>query len=166
MLDPMKIVIISGSDEGILCIKELNPESDETLLLKDGYPNFSICGLPFYISGEVLDCHGLAHRNRDQLMETSMRFMLYHYHKGLSVTLTETLPSMPSLATVPDDTLKEMPSKNRGSKVSKRIDITAAALFSSLKATDLPFLDLFYTTPLSSPWNSVQTAAFEFLKRI
>ena len=33
-----------------------------TVLLADRYPNYSICGLPFYLSGEVDDWHRLAHR--------------------------------------------------------------------------------------------------------
>lgn len=76
-----RIVIIGGSDAGIsagLRIKEINPESDVTIILKDEYPNFSICGLPFYIGGEISDWRNLAHRNMDQLLETGMRFMLHY----------------------------------------------------------------------------------------
>jgi hypothetical protein len=33
-----------------------------TLALADEFPNYSICGLPFYLSGETPDWHSLAHR--------------------------------------------------------------------------------------------------------
>jgi NADPH-dependent 2,4-dienoyl-CoA reductase/sulfur reductase-like enzyme len=52
------IVIIGGSDAGIsaaLRIRELNPAIKPTLIVADKYPNFSICGLPYYISREVAD---------------------------------------------------------------------------------------------------------------
>lgn len=29
------------------------PMSDDTVVVADAYPNFSICGIPYYISGEV-----------------------------------------------------------------------------------------------------------------
>jgi hypothetical protein len=32
------------------------------LLVADAYPNFSICGLPYYLSGDVPDWRDLAHR--------------------------------------------------------------------------------------------------------
>jgi NADPH-dependent 2,4-dienoyl-CoA reductase/sulfur reductase-like enzyme len=57
-----QVLIIGGSDAGIsaaLRIRELSPTKKVTLLLADNYPNFSICGLPFYLSGEVTDWHNL-----------------------------------------------------------------------------------------------------------
>ena len=77
----MKILIIGSSDAGIsaaLRAREVSPDSDVTVLIKDGYPNFSICGLPFYIGGEVANWRSLAHRNMDQLLESGIRFMLHH----------------------------------------------------------------------------------------
>src|SRR5690349_23505899 len=45
------------------------PESDALSLhdalpifLEDAYPNFSICGIPYYVSGEVTHWRNLAHR--------------------------------------------------------------------------------------------------------
>ena len=32
-----------------------------TLVLADDYPNYSICGLPFFLSGETPDWRSLAH---------------------------------------------------------------------------------------------------------
>lgn len=61
----MKILIIGGSDAGIaagLRTHELDPSCEITLVLADEFPNYSICGLPFYLSGETPDWHSLAHR--------------------------------------------------------------------------------------------------------
>lgn len=77
----MRIVVIGGSDAGIsagLRAREVDPAADVSLLVKDEFPNFSICGLPFYISGEVADWPQLAHRTRDQLREAGLRVFLRH----------------------------------------------------------------------------------------
>lgn len=61
----MHFLIIGGSDAGIsagLRAHEVDPSCEITLVLADEYPNFSICGLPFYLSGETPDWHSLAHR--------------------------------------------------------------------------------------------------------
>ena len=52
----MRLLIIGGSDAGIaaaLRAREVNPEAEVTVVVADDYPNYSICGLPFYLSGEV-----------------------------------------------------------------------------------------------------------------
>ena len=52
----MHIVAIGGSDAGIsaaLRARELDPTVDVTVVVADGYPNFSICGIPYYFSGDV-----------------------------------------------------------------------------------------------------------------
>jgi NADPH-dependent 2,4-dienoyl-CoA reductase/sulfur reductase-like enzyme len=61
----MHVVMIGGSDAGIsaaLRIGEIDPSADVTVVLADAYPNFSICGIPYYVSGEVSDWRNLAHR--------------------------------------------------------------------------------------------------------
>jgi NADPH-dependent 2,4-dienoyl-CoA reductase/sulfur reductase-like enzyme len=61
----MKLLIIGGSDAGIsaaLRARELDPNVEVTVLLADDFPNYSICGLPFFLSGETPDWHSLAHR--------------------------------------------------------------------------------------------------------
>lgn len=61
----MKLLIIGGSDAGIsaaLRARELDPSTDITVLLDDEFPNYSICGLPFYLSGETPEWRSLAHR--------------------------------------------------------------------------------------------------------
>jgi len=42
--------------------RELDRTLEITVALADGYPNFSICGLPFFLSGETPDWNQLAHR--------------------------------------------------------------------------------------------------------
>lgn len=59
------ILIIGGSDAGVsaaLRVREVDPSASVTMLVADGFPNYSICGLPFYVSGEVPHWGQLAHR--------------------------------------------------------------------------------------------------------
>jgi NADPH-dependent 2,4-dienoyl-CoA reductase/sulfur reductase-like enzyme len=62
----MHLVVIGGSDAGIsaaLRAQELESGAEITVLVADDYPNFSICGLPYFLSGETPDWHALAHRS-------------------------------------------------------------------------------------------------------
>jgi NADPH-dependent 2,4-dienoyl-CoA reductase/sulfur reductase-like enzyme len=75
----MRLVAIGGSDAGIsaaLRARELDPTAEVTVALADAYPNFSICGIPYYISGEVPDWHNLAHRTIADLEATGMTLRL------------------------------------------------------------------------------------------
>jgi NADPH-dependent 2,4-dienoyl-CoA reductase/sulfur reductase-like enzyme len=77
----VRVAIIGGSDAGIaaaLRCRELAPDADVTVLVADAYPNYSICGLPFYIAGHVPDWRSLAHRSRDELERTGMTLLLEH----------------------------------------------------------------------------------------
>ena len=61
----MHLLIIGGSDAGIsaaLRAQELRPGAEITVLVADDYPNFSICGLPYFLSGETPYWRALAHR--------------------------------------------------------------------------------------------------------
>lgn len=72
------IVAIGGSDAGIsaaLRIRELDPSTEVTVVVADAYPNFSICGIPYYVSGEVTHWSNLAHRTADDLAATGMRVL-------------------------------------------------------------------------------------------
>ena len=74
-----RIVIVGGSDAGIsaaLRVRELDPASEVDVVLEDAYPNFSICGIPYYISGDVPDWRNLAHRTVADLEATGMRLHL------------------------------------------------------------------------------------------
>ncbi len=75
----MHIVAIGGSDAGIsaaLRARELDPSADVTVVVADAYPNFSICGIPYYLSGEVGHWSNLAHRTHADLEATGMRLRL------------------------------------------------------------------------------------------
>ncbi len=75
------ILIIGGSDAGIsaaLRAGELDPASEVTIVVADRYPNFSICGLPFYLSGEVDDWHTLAHRTVSEIEDKGIHLLLEH----------------------------------------------------------------------------------------
>ena len=75
----MHLVMIGGSDAGISAVlraRELDPAADVTVVLEDAYPNFSICGIPYYLSGEVTHWRNLAHRTVADLEATGMRLRL------------------------------------------------------------------------------------------
>jgi NADPH-dependent 2,4-dienoyl-CoA reductase/sulfur reductase-like enzyme len=75
----MHLVAIGGSDAGIsaaLRARELDPAAEVTVVVADSYPNFSICGIPYYLSGEVPRWQNLAHRTRADLEATGMRLRL------------------------------------------------------------------------------------------
>src|SRR5271157_3991580 len=75
----MHLVAIGGSDAGIsaaLRARELDPTTEVTVVVADAYPNFSICGIPYYVSGEVTHWRNLAHRTLDDLKATGMQVRL------------------------------------------------------------------------------------------
>jgi len=77
----MHLVVIGGSDAGIsaaLRARECNPSAEVTVVVADAYPNYSICGLPFYHSGEVADWHALAHRTIAEIEAQGIRLLLDH----------------------------------------------------------------------------------------
>jgi len=71
----MHVAMIGGSDAGIsaaLRARELDPGADVTVVVADAYPNFSICGIPYYLSGEVARWQNLAHRTIADLEAAGM----------------------------------------------------------------------------------------------
>src|ERR1700691_1879192 len=75
----MHLVMIGGSDAGIsaaLRARELDPGAEVSVIVADAYPNFSICGIPYYISGEVTYWRDLAHRTTADLEATGMNLRL------------------------------------------------------------------------------------------
>ncbi len=74
-----KLLIVGGSDAGIsaaLRAKELMPDSRVTVVTEDHYPNFSICGLPFLISGEVPHWEALAHRTIPDIEKAGIELLI------------------------------------------------------------------------------------------
>src|ERR1700728_2217293 len=75
----MHLVVIGGSDAGIsaaLRARELDPGAEVSVVVADAFPNFSICGIPYYVSGEVTRWRNLAHRTTADLEATGMRLRL------------------------------------------------------------------------------------------
>ena len=75
----MHLVMIGGSDAGIsaaLRARELDPAAEVSVIVADAYPNFSICGIPYYVSGEVPHWRNLAHRTVADLEATGMSLRL------------------------------------------------------------------------------------------
>jgi len=75
------LLIIGGSDAGIsaaLRAREVSPAWEVTVVVADRYPNYSICGLPFWLGGEVADPQDLAHRKAEDIEAHSIRLLLEH----------------------------------------------------------------------------------------
>ena len=75
----MHLVAVGGSDAGIsaaLRAHEVEPDADVTVIAADAFPNFSICGIPYYVSGEVARWQNLAHRTRADLEAAGMGLRL------------------------------------------------------------------------------------------
>jgi NADPH-dependent 2,4-dienoyl-CoA reductase/sulfur reductase-like enzyme len=93
----MRLLVIGGSDAGIsagLRARELDPNVEVTLLVADAYPNFSICGLPYYLSGDVPDWRDLAHRTSADLEAAGLELLLDHTAQAIDpaakqVTVTD-----------------------------------------------------------------------------
>ncbi len=80
------LVIIGGSDAGIsaaLRARELNADIEITVVLADAFPNYSICGLPFFLSGEVPDWHHLAHRTVAEITYENIQLRLNHWAQSI-----------------------------------------------------------------------------------
>jgi NADPH-dependent 2,4-dienoyl-CoA reductase/sulfur reductase-like enzyme len=94
----MHLVMIGGSDAGIsaaLRARELDPGAEVTVVVADAYPNFSICGIPYYVSGEVTHWRNLAHRTTADLEATGMHLRLDTTARRIDVAgrkLTVTTP--------------------------------------------------------------------------
>jgi NADPH-dependent 2,4-dienoyl-CoA reductase/sulfur reductase-like enzyme len=77
----MRLLVIGGSDAGIaaaLRARELDPAVKVTVVVADAFPNFSICGLPYYLSGDVRDWRDLAHRTTRDLEQAGLQLLLDH----------------------------------------------------------------------------------------
>ena len=92
-----KLVIIGGSDAGIsaaLRAREIDPGLKPTMVVADEFPNFSICGLPYYISRDVVDWKNLAHRTREDIEQAGINLLLNHTARSINaqskqVTVTD-----------------------------------------------------------------------------
>jgi NADPH-dependent 2,4-dienoyl-CoA reductase/sulfur reductase-like enzyme len=76
-----RLFIIGGSDAGIsaaIRARELAPEWQVTVAVADRYPNFSICGIPYFLSGEVPRAEDLAHRKAFDIHSMGVELLLDH----------------------------------------------------------------------------------------
>ena len=72
------LLIIGGSDAGInaaVRAREMDSSMDISVLVADRFPNYSICGLPFYLSGEVPDWQTLAHRTIEEIERQAIHLL-------------------------------------------------------------------------------------------
>jgi NADPH-dependent 2,4-dienoyl-CoA reductase/sulfur reductase-like enzyme len=77
----MRLLVVGGSDAGIAAAvraRELAPSVEATVVVADAFPNFSICGLPYYLSGDVGDWRDLAHRTTTDLEQAGLQLLLDH----------------------------------------------------------------------------------------
>lgn len=76
-----QLLIIGGSDAGIsaaLRARELSPDCAPSLIVADRFPNFSICGIPYFLSGEVATSDDLAHRKAADIEAAGISLKLEH----------------------------------------------------------------------------------------
>lgn len=81
------LVIVGGSDAGIsaaLRAREIDKQAVVTALVADAFPNYSICGLPFYLSGETPEWQMLAHRRSEELEAAGMTLLLNHTARSIN----------------------------------------------------------------------------------
>jgi len=84
----MHLVAVGGSDAGIsaaLRARELDPTAQVSVVVADAFPNFSICAIPYYVSGDVADWRNLAHRSVADLEDSGMRLRLERTARRIDV---------------------------------------------------------------------------------
>jgi NADPH-dependent 2,4-dienoyl-CoA reductase/sulfur reductase-like enzyme len=86
-----QLLIIGGSDAGISAAfraREVDPSIRVTVVVADEYPNYSICGLPFFLSGEVEDWRTLAHRTIEERLGASFSEIASGLRESMDITRT------------------------------------------------------------------------------
>lgn len=76
-----RLFIVGGSDAGIsaaLRARELAPDWQVTVAVADRNPNFSICGIPYFLSREVVAADNLAHRKAADIEALGIELLLGH----------------------------------------------------------------------------------------
>ena len=94
----MHLIAIGGSDAGIsaaLRARELDPGAEVSVVVADAYPNFSICGIPYYVSGEVSRWQNLAHRSIADLEAAGMALRLDTTARRIDVAARKLLVTGP-----------------------------------------------------------------------
>src|ERR1700748_2342171 len=94
----MHLVAVGGGDAGVSAARrarEPDPDVQVTVVAADSYPNFSICGIPYYVSGEVTRWQNLAHRTRADLEAAGMSLRLDTTARRIDVAARKLLVSGP-----------------------------------------------------------------------
>lgn len=102
--DHHRLVIVGGSDAGVAAgmrAHQVDPTLEPLVVVADAYPNYSICGLPFFLSGETPDWRDLAHRDRNDLRDAGLRLRLDH-------TATDVDPDRHTLTVTDPDGARQM----------------------------------------------------------
>lgn len=76
-----RLLVIGGSDAGVsaaLRAREVDASANVAVMAAGDFANYSICGLPFYLSGEVPDWRALAHRTEEEITNTGIHLFLNH----------------------------------------------------------------------------------------
>lgn len=76
-----RLFVIGGSDAGIsaaLRARELALDWEVTIATANLHPNFSICGIPYFLSGEVSEAASLAHRKAADIKALGIKLLLNH----------------------------------------------------------------------------------------
>jgi len=151
-----------------------SPWRSVTVVVSDTYPNYSVCGIPFYVSGEVPDWHQLAHRTAEEITREGVRLLESEAKRAGFDPFTVESRSWDHKAYYPGAhhlCIRVTGDRKTGrllgaqmighyhGEVAKRMDIFATALFHGMSIDDLNSLDLSYTPPVSSPWDPIQTSA-------
>jgi NADPH-dependent 2,4-dienoyl-CoA reductase/sulfur reductase-like enzyme len=88
--DAVRLLIVGGSDAGTMAAlraRTIDPRAEVTMIVADRYPNYSVCGLPFYVSREVEDWEALAHRTTEDLVAQGITLLLDHVATQLDPSL-------------------------------------------------------------------------------
>ncbi|MCY0881224.1 MAG: FAD-dependent oxidoreductase [Firmicutes bacterium] len=75
MASSNKLLIIGASDAGVsaaIRAREIREDLEIVLISSDAHPHFSVCGLPFYLSGLVPDWRQLAHHTVKELTDRNI----------------------------------------------------------------------------------------------
>lgn len=84
-----RIIVIGGSDAGIsaaLRAREVDDKIQITVIVADRFPNYSICGIPFFLSGEVQNWKDLAHRTAADIESQGIELLLEHRAGAIDTT--------------------------------------------------------------------------------
>ncbi len=71
----------------VCALASFDPAVCPTVVVADAYPNFSICGIAYWLSGEISERRDLAHRTREDLERAGLSCGSTRCLPGLSATI-------------------------------------------------------------------------------